>query len=146
MSGYSCQLHVEFAPTRETLEPLLLSCCPLPSPYVSRVEVIYPRDAQLGSKVKPVFQVTEALLSRGNVYVCAEGYLGCRGRGRLECGDGLEPATWVYTWAEPRSGLADVASSLHCFQTTMTAYRTSLSLSCTTGLDYLMCRWGPQGH
>lgn len=71
MSGYSCQLRLEFAPTKETLEPLLLSCCPLPSPYVSRVEVIPPRDTQQAAK--PVFQVTEAFLSRENAYVCAEG-------------------------------------------------------------------------
>lgn len=81
MPGYGCQFHLEFASTTETLEAPSLRCCPHPCPFVSRVEVIHPRDTQLGIQVKPAFQVTSALLLRVNVDMCAENAEGEEGWG-----------------------------------------------------------------
>lgn len=81
MPGYGCQFHLEFAPTREALDAPSLRYCPFPCPCVSRVEVIHPRDTQLGSQAKPAFQVTSALLLRENVYMCAESAEGEEGWG-----------------------------------------------------------------
>lgn len=55
--------------------------CPFPCPCVSRVEVIHPRDTQLGSQAKPAFQVTSALLLRENMCMCAESAEGKEGWG-----------------------------------------------------------------
>lgn len=45
------------------------------------MEVIHPRDTQLGSQAKPAFQVTSALLLRESVDMCAENAEGEEGWG-----------------------------------------------------------------
>lgn len=91
--GYGCQFHLEFASTTEALEAPSLRCCPHPCLCVSRVEVIHPRDTQLGSQAKPAFQVTSALLLRETVNMCAESAEGKEGWGVGMTGAGH---LWVY--------------------------------------------------
>lgn len=112
---YGCQFRLEFARTREALEAPSLRCCPLPCPWVSRVEVIHPRDTQLGSQAKPAFQVTSALLLRENVYVCAEGEEG------WDAGMGSS-MTLVHILTQSLG----VTSLLCCHWVTVSLFRTSL--------------------